>query len=116
MHYIKKHKNTAGAVLSFVALLGFLAVTSPSEDNFAISFVPLVLLWVTLYFLGGAVALYVFKSPRRAVLQMVRITVASAVTMLVMFGALGQLSLMDTFVLIALATLGSFYFSRTWRS
>ena len=110
----KNKKYLFASGLSLVVLLGFLFLTKPSEDNFALSFAPIVMLWVLLYFSVGLFFSYLFKGTRPSIVRMARITLATSVSMLVMFSALGQLTFIDVGVLFLLASLGSFYFSRTW--
>lgn len=116
MKVSRLHRNIAGAAVSFVGLFGFLLFTQPSEDNFGISFAPLILLWALLYFVSGLVLVAAFRHTRHIMVQVLRVAIASSVTLLVMFQALGDVSILDGFVLLALGALGSFYFSRTWRS
>lgn len=112
----QKNRYLLATVLAGGLLLGFMVLTRPSEDNLALSFVPLVFLWVLLYFLSGYILISLFKNVRHVIVQMVRIGFSSSITMLVMFSALGQLSVIDIVVLMALVVLGSFYFSRTWHA
>lgn len=103
------------AAVSAVLLIVFLVSTRPSEDNFGLSFVPLLFLWVLLYSVSGLLMRVLFKNMRSSLSQMIRIAGASSAVLVVMFNALGQLSLIDVVVLLLLVSLGSFYFSRTWR-
>ncbi len=108
----KKMRNIVGAALSIGGLTAFLLLTKPSESNLGLSFAPLLFLWASIYFIGGVLADFVLKQVRRSVVQVLRVVVASSVTLLVMFSALGGVSVLDTIVLVMLAGLGSFYFSR----
>jgi len=104
------------AVVSAVALALFLVLTQPSEHNFRLSFVPLLFLWIFLYSLSGILIRIAFRTMRHSLSQVIRISAASSAVLLIMFRALGQLSPVDVFVMLALVALGSFYFSRTWRA
>lgn len=104
------------ATASLAGLIVFLISTQPSEHNFRLSFVPLLFLWIFLYSIVGIFVRLLFRSMRRSLSQVIRIAAASSIVLLIMFRALGQLSAIDIFVMLALVVLGSFYFSRTWRS
>lgn len=112
-HYISQ---ASLAIASAASLLVFLVTTRPSENNFRLSFIPLLFLWVLLYASSGLVIKLFFRQMRRSLSQMIRIASASSIVLLIMFRALGQLSAIDVIVLMALVVLGSFYFSRTWRA
>lgn len=115
---MKLPKSVSQATVALISLGGLLVVlvsTRPSEDNFGLSFVPLLFLWVLLYSGSGLLMRVVFRTMRSSLSQMIRIAGASSVVLTVMFNALGQLSTLDVVVLLLLVTLGSFYFSRTWR-
>ena len=116
MEMSQRVRLIVGTVVSFVTLFGFLFNTRPSEDNFLLSFIPLVLLWVLVYFTIGLIFNLFFKNVRAVVVRMIRISTASTAAVMVMFGALGQLSFIDGVGLLALVLLGAFYFSRTWHS
>jgi hypothetical protein len=107
-------KNGAGLAISLTILAVILLMSRPSETNLGLSFAPLLLLWAIIYFSGGIVVDTLLKNARRSVAQVVRVIVASSVTLLVMFNALASVSPLDIFILVSLAALGSFYFSRTW--
>lgn len=109
------YKTIFGLVACSTALLLVLFFTQPSETNVALSFAPLLFFWGVIYFLCGLVAKLVFRQARAGIVQVVRIALASSITLMIMFGALGEVSVLDMVVLFALATLGSFYFSRTWQ-
>lgn len=106
--------SLVGLAVSTVGLFGFLLFTKPSDTNLTISFVPLLFFWGMLYFLSGTVFILILRHTRPVMVRVLRIAFASSATLYVMFRALGQVSLLDTFVLLALAIVGSFYFSRTW--
>ena len=115
MNHVKKHKLLAGTVGSLALLIVFLVSTSPSEDNLVISFIPLILLWVFVYFASGFVAHDLLRRGRSAAIGLMRVSTASSAMLIVMFSALGQLSIVDVVALIALSVLGTFYFNRTWQ-
>lgn len=102
--------------VSGFALVVFLVSTRPSENNFRLSFIPLLLFWILLYASLGLLIRALFRHTRNSLSQMIRIAGASSIVLLIMFRALGQLSIIDVVVLLALVVLGSFYFSRTWRA
>jgi len=111
----KNHRSAMVAAGSTGLLLAFLLMTSPDEDNFALSFVPLVLMWLAVYSASGAIMNFLFKNPRKVVVSVLKTALASVSTLMVMFSALGQVSIADVVVLLSLVLLGSFYFDRTWR-
>jgi len=110
----KRKMKHAPTLLSFVSLFGFLLFVPPNEENFLLSLVPLVLLWLVLYFCVGTMLEYLHKKGG-ALRRILRIATASVGVLIVMFSALGQLSMLDIVALVSLVSLGSFYFDRTWR-
>ncbi len=105
-------RNVVGVGLSLVALSALMLLTRPSESNLGLSFAPLIFLWLLVYYSGGIVVDVVFKNARKRIARALRAVVASSVTLLAMFNALGNVSALDTVVLILLAALGSFYVTR----
>ncbi len=100
-------------VVSFVLLLSFFLFTSPSENSFILSFMPLILVWVVSFsFIMLLKPLFV-RLPKNHV-KTIAVTIASVVMLLVMFSALGQLAFFDIALLLTLAVVGVFYFRRSW--
>lgn len=108
----KRSTSVVGLIVSGVALTSFLLLTRPSETNLGLSFAPVLFLWGFVYFLVGVCAEIVARNRRVGIVRASRVIVATSVSLFVMFHALGDVSLLDTVVLFALAGLGSFYFSR----
>lgn len=100
-------------VLSTVTLIFFLMLVSPSDASFVVSFFPLLLVWLIFYSLIMSTRL-LFKSARKPILHTVAATIATVAMLLIMFSALGQLSVFDISLLFSLAFLGVFYFRRSW--
>lgn len=117
MDMLKKfiNKSRAGVVfaLSFSGLIVFMMATSPSDTSFIISFVPLLLIWTSVFSLI-LLTRFVFKGISKPLLNTLAATVASIVMLLTMFSALGQLAFFDVALILSLAALGVFYFRRSW--
>lgn len=100
-------------LISVTSLITFLLLVSPSSSSFIVSFVPLLLIWIGVY--SGILSLkFTVKSVSEATVRTLAATVASVVMLLLMFSALGQVSVFDISLLLALAVLGVFYFRRSW--
>jgi len=102
------------ALLLLLFLILFLLFTEPSDENFSLSFIPLVLAWFVSFFTVSTVLRAFIKSMSRGMTRMISSSFASAAVLLIMFSALGQLGVFDITLLISLVVLGIFYFSRTW--
>jgi len=100
-------------VLSFVLLLSFFLFTSPSENSFILSFMPLILVWIAVFSLIMVLRPLFSRLPKNHV-KTIAVTIASVVMLLVMFSALGQLAFFDIALLLTLAVIGVFYFRRSW--
>jgi hypothetical protein len=100
-------------VVSFVLLLSFFLFTSPSENSFILSFMPLILIWIVSF---SFIMLLkpIFGNLPKNHLKTIAVTIASVVMLLVMFSALGQLAFFDVALLLTLAIVGVFYFRRSW--
>ncbi len=111
---IKHSSHTIRALVSAGLLLAFLLFVPPSDEHFAVSFVPLILGWLVLFFTLIAILNTVSQNGSRHMRVVISAVGASIVVLMVMFSALGELALFDTLLLISLAVVGVFYFSRTW--
>ena len=100
-------------VVSFVLLLSFFLFTSPSENSFILSFMPLILVWIVAFSFIMLLKPLFGRLPK-SYIKTIAVTIASVVTMLVMFSALGQLAFFDIALLLILAVVGVFYFRRSW--
>lgn len=100
-------------VVSFVLLLSFFLFTSPSENSFILTFMPLILVWAVMFSFIMLLRPIFGRLPKNHV-KTIAVTVASVVMLLVMFSALGQLAFFDIALLLTLAVVGVFYFRRSW--
>jgi len=100
-------------VVSFFLLLAFFLFTSPSENSFVLSFVPLILVWIVVFSFIMNLRPALGRLPKKH-LKTIAVTIASVVMLLIMFSALGQLALFDVALLLTLAFVGVFYFRRSW--
>ena len=100
-------------VVTFVLLLSFFLFTSPSENSFILSFMPLILVWVVSFSFIMTLRPLFGRLPKNHV-KTIAVTIASVVMLLVMFSALGQLEFFDIALLLTLAIVGVFYFRRSW--
>jgi hypothetical protein len=105
-----KIKHPFFAIVSFTSLVLFMMLASPSETSFAISVVPLVLLWLVVYFFVRSIS----TRKLERLFKNAALTAATVVTLLVMFSALGELALFDVALLISLSFLVTFYLRRSW--
>lgn len=99
--------------LSLTGLLVFLMSTRPTNNNFLLVLVPIGLLWLTVFSMVMFVST-VRKDIHRLRLRILAATLATCLTLLTMFSALGQLSVFDVLLLASLGVLSIFYFHRSW--
>ena len=99
--------------LFFVLLMSFFLFTSPSENSFILSFMPLILIWAVVFSFIMILKPLFGRLPKTYV-KAIAVTLASVVMLLVMFSALGQLVFFDIALLLTLAVVGVFYFRRSW--
>ena len=115
----KKRKNVRAqfllvAFISGSLLIGFLLFSEPSESNFGLSLVPLLLLWIFIYSLLNGISLYLLPGVSKFIKNVFSTVVASVTMLAVMFSALGQLGALDIFLLVTLVLMGVFYFTKMW--
>ncbi len=101
-----------GSVLS---LLLFVLVTSPPQEHFIVTTIPLVLVWLAVYALMMLVH-FVVPTVSLGFIRTFAICVASGSVLLLMFSALGQLGVFDVLLLVALTTLSIFYIRKSWKN
>jgi hypothetical protein len=109
-------KGVVRAVVLFGCIVGLLVYvmnTNPANSNLAMTLVPLGFVWVII-FLFCLHFEYVFRKVGKRTISTVAAVSATVVTMLLMFSALGSVSLFDVLLLVLLALLGVFYFRRSW--
>ena len=110
----KKATYPLACIISVCGLVIFMISTNPSETNFMISFIPLILVWVIIFTLS-VILMRLLKFISVSLTKIVAVTLASTTTLLIMFSALGDLAFFDIALILALATIGVFYFLRSWQ-
>ncbi len=111
--FIKHLTAPLAFTLSGGSMILLLLGTKPSNQNLLLTLVPLILAWFAVYSGVLTVALLL----RINKVQHIRLTAsvcATVSTLLLMFSALGQVSVFDVLLLFALATLSIFYLRRSW--
>ncbi len=96
----------------FFLFLVFL-FTNPGDRGFVFTLIPIVLFWTISYSFTAIFIRYMFKT-RQSTVVSVSSGVASVVSLLGIFSALGDISLIDFILLSSLAVLLNFYLIRTW--
>lgn len=95
-------------------LILFLMKTSPKQASLAITLVPLVLVWIAIFFSSSIVGT-VIRRKHTGYMTTLAAVFATVCMLLMMFSALGSISVFDFSLLVMLAMLGVFYFRRSWR-
>ncbi len=96
------------------ALVVFLMKTSPKQASLAITLVPLVLVWIAIFFVS-VITGTVIRRKHTGYMTTLAAVFATVCMLLMMFSALGSVSVFDFSLLVLLAMLGVFYFRRSWR-
>ena len=112
---IKKHitfRLSIKFIISVLSLSVFIFSFSPKKDAPLLTLVPLLLSWFSLYY-GMMLVFTIVLSKLKRVGQLISISFASLLTLLVMFSALGQLAFFDFVLFLALTVLAVFYIKRT---
>ena len=101
------------AVLSAIAL--FLVVTqiNPIGKEVVVVILPIILLWITLASLARTLLVVLGVSKNKSAVAL-GYGGASLIVILLLLRGVGQLTVVDGALVVALIVLMSFYFSRTW--
>ena len=114
-HDFLKSKLLRSMVLASIVavLVTYLMFTNPQETNVGLTFLPLIFLWLSAFIAATFINL-LLKSISPGMLYTFSATLATTITFLVMFSALGSVGKFDVLLLIALASTMVFYVRRTW--
>lgn len=103
-------------IILFSSLSVFIVVlllTNPAEKGFLFTLVPISLIWMMTYSSVHILITSALGLKRGMVISLAS-SIASVVSLLAIFSALGDISFIDFILLTSLAVLLNFYLIRTW--